>query len=260
MTSVSSTTLSRIALSGILSFQSSIDALANNVANLNSTAYKRGRVEFHELLSAAINQPPVQQNRQLGQAAGVHLVNTPRIFEQGVIKTSESPWDMAVEGEGFFQVQMPDGSISYTRDGTFRLDGDGNLINANGYFLLPGIVVPPDTEESFVNSDGSILVRRRGETQPEEIATITLARFANPTGLEITGDNLYQVTEASGPAEIQGPGINGMGIIVGSALESSNVDLSEEFVNMISAQRSYSLMVRALETSDEMTQLATQMR
>lgn len=260
MPSISLTALLHIARSGMLAQQVGIDVTAGNIANINTVGYKRSRAEFHELLNAQLEAPPNGSGRNVGQAAGVLLADNQRIFRQGPIEPSEQIWDMAIEGEGFFQVRLPDGTTAYTRDGTFRLDGEGRLTNVNGYFFEPEIVVPPDMEDIMITTDGSIMVRRQGDVEPQTIATITLARFTNPTGLEKIGENLFQPSDASGTAQVAQAGSEGYGQIISQALETSNVDLSEEVVDLISAQRAYTLMVRAVETSDEMLSLANQMR
>ncbi|MCL4294697.1 MAG: flagellar basal-body rod protein FlgG [Anaerolineae bacterium] len=260
MPSISLTSLLHIARSGLLSQQIGIDTVANNIANLNTTGYKYNRAEFHELLNAQLQAPPAGSNRPAGQADGTLLAATQRIFSQGEIQTSDQPWDMAIEGDGFFPIQQPDGSVAYTRDGSFRLDGEGRLTTADGFLLLPVITLPPDMEEAMVNSNGEIMVRRKSQTEPQAIATINLARFANFAGLNKIGDNLYQPTDVSGPAQAGQPGQNGLGKIISHALEGSNVDLSQQMVDLISAQRAYTLMVRAMETSNEMLGLVNQMR
>lgn len=259
MPSVSLTTLLHVARSGLLAQQTNLDVVANNIAHLNTVGYKRSRAEFHELLNNEL-EVPAGSSRTSGQAAGALLVDNQRLFEQGLIQPSEQDWDMAIEGEGFFQIQLPDGSMAYTRDGTFRLDGEGHLVNINGYMLAPGITLPPDAQETLVNPNGEVMVRRLGEAEPQTIATITLARFINPAGLEKIGENLYRPTDASGTSQVGQPGVNGAGQIISHALEASNVDLSREVVDLISAQRAYTLMVRTMETSDEMLNLANQMR
>jgi flagellar basal-body rod protein FlgG len=244
----------------LLSQQVGIDIVANNIANINTTGYKYNRAEFHELLNAQLQTPPADSNRTAGQAAGTLLAATQRIFSQGEIQMSEQPWDMAIEGDGFFQIQRPDGSLAYTRDGSFRLDGEGRLTTADGFLLSPPITLPPDMEEAMVNSDGRVMVRRKDQTEPQAIGTITLARFANFAGLNKIGDNLYQPTDVSGAPQVGQPGQNGLGQIISHALEGSNVDLSQQMVDLISAQRAYTLMVRAMETSNEMLGLVNQMR
>ncbi|MCB0209797.1 MAG: flagellar basal-body rod protein FlgG [Anaerolineae bacterium] len=260
MPSISLTSLLHIARAGLRSQQTSIDVVANNFANINTIGYKRSRAEFHELLNERLGVPPEDSGRLSGQAAGAVLADNQRIFNQGLIQQSDNAWDLAIEGEGFFQLQMPDGSTAYTRDGSFRLDGEGQLTNINGYFFLPNITLPPDTEQTLINSDGTVMIQRRGETEPETIATISLARFVNNSGLEKIGENLFKPTDASGQPQLVQPGTQGYGQIVSHALEASNVELSNEVVDLISAQRAYSLMARAVETSDEMLSLANQLR
>ncbi|MCB0191062.1 MAG: flagellar basal-body rod protein FlgG [Anaerolineae bacterium] len=260
MPSISLTSLLHVARAGLRSQQLNVDAVANNFANINTTGYKRSRAEFHELLSDRLEAPPEGSGRISGQAAGSVLVDNQRIFNQGLIQQSENEWDMAIEGDGFFLVQMPDGSTAYTRDGSFRLDGEGQLTNINGYFLVPNITLPPDTEQTLINTDGTVMVRHRGETEPETIATIELARFANNSGLEKIGENLFKPTDASGEAQLAQPGTEGYGQVVSYALEASNVELSNEVVDLIGAQRAYSLIARAMETSDEMLSIANQLR
>ncbi len=260
MPSVSLSTLLHIARSGLLARQTDIDVVANNIANLNTVGFKSSRAEFQELLGNQLQEPPVGSSRSSGQAAGTLLAANQRLFDQGQIQLSEHTWDMAIEGEGFFQVQMPDGSIAYTRDGTFRLDGEGRLVTPDGYLLSPAITLPPDAEQTMVNPDGTVMARRRGEAEPQAIATINLARFVNPAGLEYVGDDLFKPTDASGQPQVGQPKTDGFGQVIGHALEASNVDLSDQIVELIAAQRAYTLMVRALESSDEMLGLASQMR
>lgn len=260
MASVSLTTLFHIARSGMLAQQFSIDTVAANVANINTVGYKRTRAEFQELLSEQLEAPAAGNNLNSGQAAGSILAANPRFFQQGRLESTEKPWDLAIEGEGFFQIQQADGTMAYTRDGTFKLDGEGRIVNADGNFLVPQIVLPPDAEEAMITPAGEVMVRRRGEAEPEVITTLSLAKFTNPTGLENIGDNLFQSTEASGLAQVVAPQTAGAGQIISGALEQSNVDLSQEIVSLISAQRAYSLMARAMTTSDQMISLANQMR
>lgn len=260
MPSVSLNTLLHIARSGLVSQQTGIDVVANNIANINTTGYKYNRPEFHELLNAQLNPPQAGDSRASGQAAGTLLAATQGIFAQGEIQMTEHEWDMAIEGEGFFQIQRPDGSIVYTRDGSFRLDGEGRLTTADGSLLYPIVTLPPDAEDTLVNANGDITVRRTGQTEPQTVATITLVRFANPGGLNKIGDNLYQPSDVSGPIQEGQPGQDGVGQIISHALEGSNVDLSQQMVDLISAQRAYTLLVRAMETSNEMLGLVNQMR
>lgn len=249
-----------ISRSALLTQQNYVDVIANNIANINTVGFKRTRAEFHELLSERIKDLPPDSNRGAGQAAGTSLNGTQTIFTQGILKATENPWDLAIEGSGFFQVQMPDGEVAYTRDGLFKLDADSQLINANGYFLTPPITVPPDAEEVMVAPDGVVMVRRMGEAEPTEIGEIQIAQFENPAGLTDIGENLYQPTDASGQAVLGQPQTDGRGQLIHYAYEASNVDLSQEIVDLITAQRAYTLSTRALQTTDEMLNMATQLR
>ncbi len=260
MASISLSSLLRIARSGLLSQQFSIDSISANIANINTTGYKRSRAEFQELLVNAQQTPPEGDSRNLGEAAGAAISANQRIFSQGDLATTNRDWDLAIVGDGFFQVQMPDGTTAYTRDGAFEIDGEGRLTTVSGYLISPEVVVPPDAEATFINTDGSVMVRRRGETEPQILATISLARFNNPGGLESIGHNLYVATGASGEPEVAQPGSGSVGQIISGALESANVDLSQEMVDLVSAQRAYSLMTRALKVSDDMLSMVNQMR
>jgi flagellar basal-body rod protein FlgG len=260
MPTISLTSLLHVARAGLRAHQLGVDVTANNIANVNTAGFRRSRAEFHELLNEELEAPPEGSDRTSGQGAGTVLVDNQRLFNQGNIEHTGSEWDLAIQGDGFFQIQLADGSMAYTRDGSFRLDGEGRVVIANGYFLSPGLTIPPDAEETVINSDGSVMVRRRGETEPQIIATVQLARFINPAGLEKIGETLFQPSDSSGQPQLGQPGTGERGQILRSALEKSNVDLSEEIVNLINAQRAYSLMVRAMETSDEMLSLANQLR
>lgn len=260
MSNISLSSLLRIARSGLLTQQFSIDSISANIANINTVGYKRSRAEFQELLVQAQQKPEAGDNRVLGQAAGASISANQRMFLQGDIQTTNRDWDLAIVGDGFFQIQMPDGTTAYTRDGAFQVDGEGRITTSAGYIVSPEIVIPPDAEGVYVGTDGSVMVRRRGETEPQTLATISLARFNNPAGLESIGNSLYRTTGASGEPDVAQPGTGAVGQIVSGALESSNVDLSQEMVDLVSAQRAYSLMTRALKVSDDMLSMVNQMR
>lgn len=260
MSGISLSSLLRIARSGLLTQQFSIDSISANVANINTVGYKRSRAEFQELLVQAQQKPEVGDNRVLGQAAGASISANQRIFSQGNLQTTNRNWDLAVVGDGFFQVQMPDGTTAYTRDGAFQVDGEGQITTASGYLVSPNIAIPPDAEDVFVGPDGGVMVRRLGDTEPQTIANLSLARFNNPAGLESLGGNLYRATDASGTPDVAAPGTGAMGQIVSGALEGSNVELSQEMVDLVSAQRAYSMMTRALKVSDDMLSMVNQMR
>jgi flagellar basal-body rod protein FlgG len=260
MSLVSINALLRVARSGLMAQETNISVIANNLANTNTIGFKESRAEFQELLDVEWEEPPEGSNRNAGQAAGTYLAAIQQLFEQGPIEASDFQWDMAIEGDGFFRVQLPDGSLAYTRDGSFRLDSEGRLTTADGYFLQPSFSLPPDTEEATVTTTGEVLVRRTGESEPYVLAQITLSRFANPNGLENIGDDLFQPTDASGPATLGPAGNHGFGQIIGHALEKSNVNVSRQMVDMITTQRAYTLLTRVIQTSDEMLGMAVHLR
>jgi flagellar basal-body rod protein FlgG len=260
MPSVSLTTLMHIARSGLLAQQMNIDVIANNLANLNTTGFKESRANFKEILDSSIGEIPQGQSRTPGQGAGALLADNQRLFHQGNIQESDNPWDLAIEGEGFFQVRMPDGTIGYTRDGSFRLDANGRLVTSDGYLMQPAITIPADAEETSIDPTGVVMVKRTNQAAATTIGTITLARFNNPEGLENVGGNIYIPTDASGTAIAGKTKSTNPAKIVTRALEGSNVEISQQMVDMISAQRAYTLMVKALETSDEMMSIVNQMR
>jgi len=261
MSSVSLNVLLHVSRTGLQAQQTKMNVLAHNISNINTTGYKHMRAEFQELLDGRLaDELKEGSNRVSGQVAGVRLSATQRLFEQGQLEMSAYPWDLAIEGDGFFQVRLPDGSVGYTRDGSFRLDGEGRLVTADGYMLIPPFALPPDTEDAMVTPEGLVMVRRRGEVDPVPLATITLARFTNPEGLDDSGDNLFRQTVASGTPVVAPPGSWGMGKLVGHALEKSNVDLAQEMVDLISTQRAYTLIIHVLQASDEMLGMANQLR
>jgi len=260
MSSISLNVLLHVARSGLQAQQTKMDTLAHNMSNMNTTGFKHVRAEFQELLDVQLADATAGSNRESGRAAGTRLSATQRLFEQGAVEMSDYEWDMAIEGDGFFQVRMPDGAFGYTRDGSFRMDGQGRLTTADGYLLMPEFTLPPDAEDVMVNSDGTVMVRRRGEVDPTLLATLTLSRFVSAEGLDAAGENLFRETVASGAPVQSAPGTPGVGNLIGHALERSNVDLSQEMVDLISTQRAYTIMIHLLQTSDEMLGMANQLR
>lgn len=260
MPSISLSALLHVSRSGLLAQQAGIDVTANNIANVNTTGFKRSRAEFQELLNERLQEPEAGDNRTPGEAAGARMADNPHLFSQGVIDPTNFQWDLAIEGEGFFRVLRDDGTPAYTRDGSFKLDGEGRVVNADGHVLQPQIIIPPDAEETMITNKGEVMVRRTGELEPQVVATIQLAKFTNTEGLEAVGKNLYLPTNASGAARQGQAGAEGFGSVISYALEQSNIDLSNEVVDMINAQRAYSMMARALRTTDDMMGMATQLR
>jgi flagellar basal-body rod protein FlgG len=243
-----------------------IDNIANNLANVNTTGFKKGRVEFQDIL--------YQNYRKAGTASAVgatvpvsldigygsRAVATTREFSSGSVNVTGNPTDLAIGGDGFFQIQMPDGTISYTRDGSFKISAEGNLVTADGFEVLPAITIPQDATEISVTIDGQAFVKVVGNETPQQIGQLELARFINPAGLSAVGHNLYTETVASG-APITGiPATEGLGRIDQGSLESSNVSVVDEMVNMIMAQRSYEINSKVIQTSDEMSQTTNNLK
>lgn len=252
-----------IAKTGLDAQQTRMSVISNNLANVNTTGYKTSRPVFNDLLYQTVRQPGAQssQNTEIPSGlmlgTGVRTMSTQKFYSQGNIIQTENPLDIAVTGNGFFQILMPDGSVSYTRDGTFQLDSQGQVVTSNGFILQPSISVPPNTVSLTVGEDGVISALVAGSTNPTQVGQIQLADFINPGGLQPMGDNLLRETAASGTALPGTPGLNGLGRTIQGALESSNVNVVEELVNMIETQRAYEMNSKAISTSDQMLQYAS---
>jgi len=245
--------------------QTSLDVISNNLANVSTTGFKRGRPVFEDLLYQIIRQPGAQSSQQTELPSGFQLgvgarvVATERLFTQGSLNQTGNALDVAISGRGLFQIQMPDGGTAYTRDGSFQVDSDGNLVTASGYLVLPNMQVPQDTLQITIAKDGVVSVTQPGNPNTiTDLGQIQLATFINPAGLQSQGENLFIETAASGPAQVNNPGENGVGMLNQSFLETSNVNVAEELVNMIITQRAYELNSRAITTSDQMLQRLTQ--
>jgi len=255
-----------IASTGMKAQQLTIDVISNNLANVNTVGFKKSRADFEDLLyqttkiPGAASSPTTQvpTGIQLGQ--GVRPVATQKVFTIGSMQGSGNPLDMAIEGDGLFQVTKPDGSIAYTRDGTFKLDKDGNIVMSNGYLLEPAISIPNDAESIFISSDGIVSVQQYATTTPTEVGNIELVRFLNPAGLQAIGRNLLLETEASGTPLTGVPGEDALGTIAQGFLEMSNVSVVDEMVNMIVAQRAYEINSKTIQTADSMLQMANNLR
>ena len=253
-----------IAKTGLDAQQTRMAVISNNLANVNTTGFKQDRAVFEDLLYQTIRQPGAQSSAStqlpsgLMLGTGVRTVATEKLHTQGNIVQTDSGLDMAVQGRGFFQVLMPDGAISYTRDGTFQLDSDGQIVMSNGYPLEPSITVPTDAQSVTVGSDGTVSALQSGQAAPTIIGNIQLADFVNPTGLQPMGENLYKETAASGTATTGTPGLTGLGTTIGGALETSNVNVVTELINMIETQRAYEMNSKAISTADQMLQYASQ--
>ncbi len=255
-----------IAATGMEAQQLLIDNISNNLANVNTVGFKRSRLNFEDLMYQSVRMPGAATSPTTTTPTGIQIglgvrpVATEKIFLMGNLQQTGNPLDLAIEGDGFFQVTLPDGTIAYTRDGTFKLDSDGNIVTANGYPLEPTISIPAGTTSIHISSDGIVSVTQSGSSTPTEVGNIELARFVNPGGLKSIGKNLYLPTPASGDPETGVPGEDGMGSIVQGFLEMSNVNVVEEMVNMIVAQRAYEINSKSIQTSDEMLQMANNMR
>lgn len=247
-----------IAASGMGAQQNRIDTVANNLANANTAGFKRSRIDFQDLM--------YQQSRPAGatlesggqvpvgfdQGLGVRSAATQRIFLQGSVEQTDNPLDVCVQGDGFFQVTMPDGSAGYSRDGSFKRDSSGNLVTSDGYVLNPAITIPSNATGVVIGSDGKISVTVTGQTTPQDVGQLQLARFPNPAGLMAGGRNIYVETGASGAATSGTPGSDGLGTLQQGYLEGSNVKVVDEMVAMITAQRAYEINARVIQGADQM--------
>ncbi len=256
----------RTAASGMSAQQMNVDNIANNLANVNTTGFKKSKVEFQDVLYQRLSDAGVSSitgsviptNLEVGY--GVKPVATTRQFAMGELSPTENPFDLAIEGNGFFQITLPDGTTGYTRDGTFKISPDGRLITSDGFFLTPEITIPEDAESVNITPQGIVAVMQVGQNEPTEVGQLELARFINPSGLSAIGHNLYEQTAASGDPITSVPGEEGVGRIAQGYLEVSNVDVVNEMVNMIIAQRAYEINSKAIQTSEDMTQIANNLK
>jgi flagellar basal-body rod protein FlgG len=235
---------------------------ANNIANVNTTGFKRGRAVFEDLLyqnngqAGAQSSEDTQLNSGLMTGTGVRVVATEKLFTQGSLVQTGNNLDLAIEGRGFFQILMPDGTLGYTRDGTFQVNANGEVVTAKGYLLQPGITIPDDAQNITISSDGIVSVRQPGNPLPTQAGTIQLADFINPAGLEPIGQNLFLETGASGAPQTGNPAQSGIGALAQGVLETSNVNTVEELVNMIETQRAYEMNSKAISTAEQMLEYA----
>ncbi len=254
-----------IARTGLEAQQTQLDVISNNLSNVSNNGFKRTRAVFEDLLYQIIRQPGAQQTQQnqlpsgFQLGVGVRPVATERIHSQGGLQRTENQLDLAISGRGFFQIQMPDGTVAYTRDGAFQLDGQGTLVTASGYPLVGNFQIPQDAITITIGRDGQGSYTQPGNPPPVTLfGPIQLASFVNPTGLQSLGEDLYMETPASGPPQVADPGNEGVGVLNQGFLETSNVNVAEELVNMIVSQRAFELNSRAITTSDQMLQRLTQ--
>lgn len=254
------------AASGMITQQQNVDIISNNLSNVNTTGFKKSRAEFSDLLYQTIKEPGATEGEGIQNPSGIQIghgaktVSTPKIFTVGNMKSTENPLDIAIEGDGFFQVRQMDGSIGYTRDGSFKINSEGQLVTSQGFIVEPEIVIPENTKQIAIGKDGTVSVVLEGESQPETIGQINIARFMNPAGLSSEGHNLYNQTAASGDPIITTPGQEGTGMIAQGTLEMSNVSIVDEMVKMITAQRAYEINSKSIKTSDDMMSIANNLK
>ncbi len=249
-----------IAKTGLDAQQTRLSVISNNLANANTTAYKRSRAVFEDLLYQNVRQVGSQstENTKLPSGlmlgTGVRTVATEKNHAQGNMIQTENNLDVAIQGRGYFQILQPDGSLAYTRDGSFQVNDVGELVTAGGYQVQPAITIPNNAQSIAIGSDGVVSVMVPGSAAPTQIGSIQLADFQNPTGLQPMGENLYNETAASGSPQNGTPGLNGLGSVVQGALESSNVNAVKEMVELIETQRAYEMNSKAISTADQMLQ------
>ncbi|MBI1173845.1 MAG: flagellar basal-body rod protein FlgG [Sideroxydans sp.] len=254
-----------ISKTGLEAEQTQMDVISNNLANVSTNGFKRSRAVFEDLLYQTLSQPGAQSSQQtqipsgLQIGTGVRPVAAERIHTQGNLQQTGNSLDVAIQGPGFFQVLMPDGTTAYTRDGSFQSDSQGQLVTASGYVVQPALTIPANSTSVTIGSDGVVSVTQAGVTAPTQIGSLQLATFINPAGLQSQGQNLYVETASSGTPNTNTPGTNGTGLLNQGYVETSNVNVVEEMVNMIQTQRAYEINSKAITTSDQMLQRLTQM-
>ncbi|WP_434572605.1 flagellar basal-body rod protein FlgG [Pseudomonas sp. Z1-14] len=253
-----------VAKTGLSAQDTNLSTISNNLANVSTTGFKRDRAEFQDLLYQVKRQPGAQSTQDselpsgLQVGTGVRIVGTQKNFNAGSLQTTEQPLDMAIDGRGFFQILQPDGTTSYTRDGTFHLDSNGQIVNASGFALEPAIVIPNDAQTFTVGRDGTVSITIAGNPAAQVIGNLQTADFINPAGLQAVGNNLFLETAASGAPQVGTPGLNGFGTTLQNTLETSNVSTVEEMVNMITTQRAYEMNSKVISTADQMLSFVTQ--
>ncbi len=249
-----------VAKTGLEAEQTRMDVIANNLANVNTSGFKGSRAVFQDLLYQNRTQPGAQSSQSTQYPSGLQLgtgvrpVSTERLMTQGNLTQTGNSLDVAINGQGFFQVLEPNGTIAYTRDGTFQLNNQGQLVTANGYLVQPTVTIPASAQSVTIGNDGTVSVTLPGQAAPQQVGALQLASFVNPTGLQSVGDNLYLQTGSSGAPNTGQPTLNGLGSVRQGYLESSNVNVVAELVDMISTQRAYEVNSKAVTASDQMLQ------
>jgi flagellar basal-body rod protein FlgG len=254
-----------IAKTGMEGQQTKLDAISNNLANVATTGFKRGGVMFEDLMYQNLRQPGAASSEQsqlptgLQVGLGVRAAASTRNFSQGTLQQTTGQFDVAIKGHGFLQIQLPDGTTGYTRDGSLQVDANGQLVTNAGYVVQPGITIPANAQNVSIAADGTINVQLAGQALPQSVGQLQLAAFVNPSGLESRGQNLFAETAASGTPNAGAPGSNGLGTLQQGFVEGSNVNVVEELVSMIATQRAYELNSKAIQTSDQMLQKLAQL-
>ena len=254
-----------IAKTGLDAQQTQMDVVANNLANVSTNGFKRSRAVFEDLLYQTIRQPGAQSSQQtqipsgLQIGTGVRPVAAERIHTQGNLQQTGNQLDVAIQGAGFFQVLMPDGTTGYSRDGSFQMDSQGQLVTSSGFPIQPALTIPANAINVSIGRDGLVSVTQAGVSAPVQVGSLQIATFINPAGLQSLGENLYQETASSGTPSTNVPGSNGSGLLNQNYVETSNVNVVEEMVNMMQTQRAYEINSKAITTSDQMLQKLTQM-
>ena len=254
-----------ISKTGLDAQQTQMDVIANNLANVSTSGFKRQRAVFEDLLYQTMREPGVQSSQQtqlpsgLQIGTGVRAVATERIHTQGNLEQTSNNKDVAIQGAGMFSVLMPDGTTAYTRDGSFQVDSQGQMVTSSGFAVQPPITIPANALSLTIARDGTVSITQPGSPHAVQVGTMQLTTFINPTGLRSMGENLYAETPASGTPNTSAPGINGAGTLSQGFIETSNVNVVEELVNMIQTQRAYEINSKAITTSDQMLQRLTQL-
>jgi len=249
-----------VAKTGLDAQQTRMAVVSNNLANVSTTGFKQGRAVFEDTLYQNIRQSGGQSSQDtmlpsgMSLGTGVRIVATEKLFTQGSMLQTGNAMDVAIKGRGFFQILKPDGDLAYTRDGTFQVNDQGEMVTASGYTVQPGITIPDGAQSITIGGDGVVSVKLPGQTSPSQVGVLETVDFVNPVGLQAVGENLYIETAASGTAQSGTPGLNGFGAVVQGALEGSNVNVVRELVNMIETQRAYEMNSKAISTNDQMMQ------
>ncbi len=247
-----------IAKTGMDAQQTQLDVISNNLANVGTTGFKHARVAFEDLLYQNLRQSGANSTQDtllptgLQIGTGVVPVATEVMFDQGNLQQTNNQFDLAINGNGFFQVQMPDGTTAYTRDGSFQINATGQLVTAAGFPVIPAITIPAATQSVTIGQDGTVTVTLQGKSSPTTVGTLQLASFINPPGLQANGQNLFLETAASGTPSANTPGTNGLGTVQQGFIETSNVNVVSELVNMIQTQRAYEMNSKSIQTADQM--------